>query len=199
MAGRRTPLAMRPLTGAPFSFDPGARCLELGYTGGEGEYAVYESLHAPADLAAWLRDHVGTEVAPVDDDDLAAAKRLRSAIWHCAGARAAGGALPAAAVDHINRAAALAPLVPRIDARHHRALAVPVRADQVLSTLARNAVELFTGALADRIRQCAGTGCALVFVDTSRPGRRRWCSMERCGNRAKASSFRDRRRHGGPS
>ena len=190
---------MRPVTGAPFAFDPGARCLELAYTGGEGEYAVYESLHAPADLAAWLREHVGAEVAPVDHDDLAAATRLRSAIWHCAAARAAGAALPATAVDQINRAAAVPPLVPRIDARHRRALAVPVRADQVLSTLARDAVDLFTGPLADRIRQCAGTNCALVFVDTSRPGRRRWCSMERCGNRAKASSFRDRHRHGGPS
>ena len=198
MVGHRQPLAMQPLTGAPFSFDPGARCLELGYTGGEGELAVYEKLHGPADLAAWLRDHVGAEVAQVDDHDLAAAKRLRTAIWRCADARAAREALPAAAVDEINRAAAHPPLVPRIDARHARALAVPVSAGQVLSTLARDAVDLFTGPMAGRIRRCAGTNCPLVFVDMSRPGRRRWCAMERCGNRAKASAFRNRHRHGGP-
>ncbi|HEV8279312.1 MAG TPA: CGNR zinc finger domain-containing protein [Streptosporangiaceae bacterium] len=33
-----------------------------------------------------------------------------------------------------------------------------------------------------RIRQCAGPACSLVFGNTSRPGRRRWRSMERCGN-----------------
>ncbi|MFC5909708.1 CGNR zinc finger domain-containing protein [Streptacidiphilus monticola] len=39
----------------------------------------------------------------------------------------------------------------------------------------------------DRIRVCAHESCILHFYDTSQNGRRRWCSMERCGNRAKAS------------
>lgn len=39
----------------------------------------------------------------------------------------------------------------------------------------------------DRIRRCAGAACVLYFYDTSRGGVRRWCSMETCGNRAKAS------------
>jgi predicted RNA-binding Zn ribbon-like protein len=38
---------------------------------------------------------------------------------------------------------------------------------------------------AGRIRQCAAHNCYLTFLDTSRPDSRRWCSMERCGNRAK--------------
>jgi len=38
----------------------------------------------------------------------------------------------------------------------------------------------------DRLRSCSDGHCTLWFVDTSRSGRRRWCSMERCGNRAKA-------------
>jgi predicted RNA-binding Zn ribbon-like protein len=33
-----------------------------------------------------------------------------------------------------------------------------------------------------------------MFIDHSRPGRRRWCSMERCGNRAKTARYRQRRR-----
>ena len=32
----------------------------------------------------------------------------------------------------------------------------------------------------------------LLFVDQSRPGSRRWCSMQRCGNLAKVRSYRDR-------
>lgn len=37
-----------------------------------------------------------------------------------------------------------------------------------------------------RLRACAGDGCILHFLDTSRSGRRQWCSMTVCGNRAKA-------------
>ncbi|MFD0786561.1 CGNR zinc finger domain-containing protein [Micromonospora azadirachtae] len=43
------------------------------------------------------------------------------------------------------------------------------------------------------MRECGAHNCHLVFVDTSRPGQRRWCSMERCGNRHKVSSLRARR------
>ena len=39
---------------------------------------------------------------------------------------------------------------------------------------------------ADRIRGCANPDCVLWFLDTSRPGTRRWCSMSACGNRDKA-------------
>jgi predicted RNA-binding Zn ribbon-like protein len=39
---------------------------------------------------------------------------------------------------------------------------------------------------ADRIRGCANPECVLWFLDTSRPGTRRWCSMASCGNRDKA-------------
>ena len=38
----------------------------------------------------------------------------------------------------------------------------------------------------DRIRGCANPDCILWFLDTTRPGTRRWCSMAACGNRDKA-------------
>jgi len=37
-----------------------------------------------------------------------------------------------------------------------------------------------------RVRLCAGPGCGWLFLDLSPSRRRRWCSMESCGNRAKA-------------
>lgn len=37
-----------------------------------------------------------------------------------------------------------------------------------------------------RLRGCAGEHCGWLFVDRSRNGTRRWCSMRDCGNRAKA-------------
>ncbi|HSW41707.1 MAG TPA: CGNR zinc finger domain-containing protein [Patescibacteria group bacterium] len=47
---------------------------------------------------------------------------------------------------------------------------------------------------ADRLRICANDGCRWVFHDTSPTGRRRWCSMASCGNRAKAARHRARKR-----
>jgi predicted RNA-binding Zn ribbon-like protein len=36
-----------------------------------------------------------------------------------------------------------------------------------------------------RLRQCANAKCRWLFVDDSKGGSRRWCSMSTCGNRAK--------------
>ena len=43
-----------------------------------------------------------------------------------------------------------------------------------------------------RLRECRR--CTHLFIDRGRGPGRRWCSMTRCGNRAKAQGFRDRRR-----
>jgi len=60
---------------------------------------------------------------------------------------------------------------------------------------ARSLLELL--AAPDRLRVCAGDGCVLHFYDTSRSGRRQWCSMAACGNRAKARRHYERAREGG--
>ncbi|WP_433272098.1 CGNR zinc finger domain-containing protein [Actinosynnema sp. CS-041913] len=46
----------------------------------------------------------------------------------------------------------------------------------------------------DRLRKCANPDCVLHFQDTSRTGRRQWCSMTVCGNRLKARRHHDRSR-----
>ena len=46
----------------------------------------------------------------------------------------------------------------------------------------------------DRLRVCANPSCRWVFYDSSRTGRRRWCDMSTCGNRAKAARHRARKR-----
>ncbi len=46
----------------------------------------------------------------------------------------------------------------------------------------------------ERIRACAGHDCVLHFYDTSRAGKRMWCSMAGCGNRAKARRHYERSR-----
>jgi len=181
--------------GSSFRFDAGALCLDFAHSGGEGRYAVFESLHTPADLGEWLAQPPLTAVmtVPVTARELAAAKALRQAIWDAAHAQAARRPLPAGAVATINRAAAAAPLVPELTGGAVARWASPVRATQALSTLAREMIELLSGPFSGRIRECASDDCPMVFVDSSRPGARRWCAMERCGNRQKLRALRARR------
>ncbi len=55
--------------------------------------------------------------------------------------------------------------------------------------------ELLTRADLSRVKACPGDNCGWLFLDLS--GRRTWCSMTSCGNRAKVSRYA-RRRRGGP-
>jgi len=54
--------------------------------------------------------------------------------------------------------------------------------------------DLLVSGQAARVRSCADRRCAWLFLDTSQSRHRRWCSMEGCGNRAKARRHYRRRR-----
>ena len=47
----------------------------------------------------------------------------------------------------------------------------------------------------DRVRKCANPDCPFWFLDTTRSGTRRWCSMTVCGNRLKARRHYQRQHH----
>ena len=46
----------------------------------------------------------------------------------------------------------------------------------------------------ERLKVCAEQTCRYAFYDHSRNRSGSWCSMAVCGNRAKARSYRERRR-----
>ncbi|MEU5092912.1 CGNR zinc finger domain-containing protein [Streptomyces sp. NPDC021356] len=180
--------------GRPYRFDPGALCLELLATGGPGPFARHETLHAPADLADWaarsrLADGLGLTVT---DDELARARAVRDALFLLTADRAHGRPPRRAHLDVVNEAAAAPPLVSRLTPEGTRAWAPGATGARLLATVARDAIDLFTGPYADRVRECGAHDCYLLFVDTSRPGRRRWCAMEHCGNREKVRAHRAR-------
>lgn len=63
----------------------------------------------------------------------------------------------------------------------------PEALDRLLWPVAISAGDLLVSGPLDRIGRCADDrGCGWLFLDTSRNRSRRWCSMESCGNRAKA-------------
>jgi predicted RNA-binding Zn ribbon-like protein len=62
----------------------------------------------------------------------------------------------------------------------------------LLSDICLAIVELFAGAKAARIKQCASPTCDRFFLDESKSGTRTWCSMKTCGNRMKAARYYER-------
>ena len=65
-------------------------------------------------------------------------------------------------------------------------------AARVLHAIVLDAGELLLSPHRNRVRVCAGEGCGWLFLDASKAGRRRWCSMAACGNRAKVRDYRER-------
>jgi hypothetical protein len=61
-----------------------------------------------------------------------------------------------------------------------------------LAEIARSAADFLCNDQLSRLRTCANPDCPLHFYDTSKNGRRRWCRMDICGNRAKATSHYQR-------
>jgi len=151
--------------------------------------APLELLGTPADLGRWLVSSGMAESTPeTTPDDLLAARVLREAIYALASRN--GGAKIKEARQTLNQIAAGSPAVPQFKSDGTAVLTGPASA--LLVSLAREAVQLFGSDMAELVRKCQSPVCALYFVDTSRKGDRRWCSMSGCGNKAKVADFRRR-------
>jgi len=87
-------------------------------------------------------------------------------------------------------------LVPALDgvSLDHRHDGDPI--DGALARLAESVAREVSQGQPDRLRICADEECRWVFNDTSPTGRRKWCDMATCGNRAKAARHRERQRTG---
>jgi len=59
-------------------------------------------------------------------------------------------------------------------------------ANASLTPILWSAADLLVSRRLERVRQCANSQCLWLFLDDSKSGNRRWCSMSACGNRAKA-------------
>jgi predicted RNA-binding Zn ribbon-like protein len=79
-----------------------------------------------------------------------------------------------------------------------RELAVDDPAWRPAVLAAANLLDLLA-ATPGRIRRCQHPACVLWFLDTTRNGTRRWCSMASCGNRVKARRHYERARSSGES
>jgi predicted RNA-binding Zn ribbon-like protein len=127
--------------------------------------------------------------------DLDRVHAVRDALRDVAEAIASHRAPRASALNTVNRALharQVIELVPAPDGVHvdHRHVGDPI--DDALARLADPLVAELTGGQPERIKVCASETCQWLFYDASRTGRRRWCDMATCGNRAKAARHRAR-------
>jgi predicted RNA-binding Zn ribbon-like protein len=167
-------------------FDGGRPCLDLVNTLRSRYAEGVEHLTGPDALAEWLT-LAGFTTGPVrvTGGNVLAAKALREAVD-----RVLLAEVPARMdVDLVNNAAAAAPAPPPrlavVDGVLRRE--VPPPKDPVaaaFAVLAADAIDLATSDAS--VRVCAADDCGLRFSDASPRRNRQWCSMSRCGNRAKA-------------
>jgi predicted RNA-binding Zn ribbon-like protein len=127
------------------------------------------------------------------------ARRIRAALRALAERGAASERIRGDALVEINRvlgrSAGTRRVEPRDDGSFRQSF-VPVGdafAGLMIPIVESAAEALIQGELA-RVRRCADPRCPRVFFDSTRNGRRRWCDMATCGNRAKAARFRARER-----
>jgi predicted RNA-binding Zn ribbon-like protein len=175
------------------AFEFGGRlCLDFTWT--LRFRAVYptELLRGPDQLAAWLLQ-AGLPSGGVRVEQLEAARVLREAIYSASLASATGTSPLRRDVATINRAAAVGQPFPTLLLDGSKTLVTRRghETDAGLAVVAADAIDLLS--LRDgRLRRCEGPRCALLFHDTSRPGNRRWCSAERCGNKVNTKNYRTR-------
>ena len=158
----------------------------------------------------WLADHellhremVDAQLGRAADDTasrertLAKVRTARRALRELLDARVERRPADPAALRTVNRALRthyVIELVPAPDgvSLDHRHQGDPI--DGALARLAESVARELTQGDSERLRVCANEECLWVFHDTSPAGRRKWCDMTTCGNRAKVARHRARRR-----
>ncbi|HLO35946.1 MAG TPA: CGNR zinc finger domain-containing protein [Candidatus Deferrimicrobium sp.] len=169
--------------------------------------ALVDRLTSLDTAATWLADAAVvpdatsiTGLARSASDREAMLRRLtttRTALRDVAHAVAHEEAPPRAAIDEVNRALASRERIELVAAEDGVRLGhshVGDAVDDLLARIAEPIVREIGEGHEDRIRICANDTCRWIFFDESRAGRRRWCDMASCGNRAKARRHRARQK-----
>ncbi|SEG69777.1 Conserved protein containing a Zn-ribbon-like motif, possibly RNA-binding [Actinacidiphila yanglinensis] len=194
-------------SGTDFRFVGGRVCLDFVATLGMRHTEPVERLPEPASLARWFAEAgllpTGALLPQVGAAGLAQARVLREALNRLVRAAMDGRAYGQTDIAVVNRVAVLPDLAPQLVAAGGDHAGGPGTrwqqrgpvAGAALATVARDGVLLLGGPGAARVKECGNPVCSLLFVDDSQARRRRWCSMDRCGNLAKVAGYRTRSRH----
>ena len=179
-----------------FQFVGGALTLDFINTVGNRLGDQREYLRSPQELKRWIRlaGLMGNQrEISISRMQLAELLSIREELYQLFKPAAGGKTLPKPAVERLNRRlAAVMPYRQLAPADDGFAWGWRLRsrdAARLEAYILFDAAELVTSGRFRKIRECAGGPCGWLFLDRSQAGRRRWCSMEDCGNRDKVRRY----------
>lgn len=200
-----------------FTNTVGGRRARDGAAGAAGDWEVLrDDLRSYADFVRWtrqfnilddeeaarLRERAQADVGAAEDV-LAHARALRETVYRVFAAHALRG--QPSAQDLVALNAVLGEGLPHLElaatadgfAWRWRAESRPL--DWPLWAIARSAADLLTSESLARVGRCGGNDCGWLYLDTTKNHSRRWCSMQDCGNRAKARRHYQRKQAVAPT
>lgn len=176
-----------------FEFIADRPVLDFVATVAERGTSDVEFLRTRADLADWVSQAGLLDHRPgVSESDLDEGRAARDAMFRLIASRIDGDPPKGADRTLVNALAFERGPVVALD--RTGTLRRRGTVHDVLADLARDCLSLFADGDGEQLRWCADPRCTRPFVDRSRGHRRRWCGMRGCGDRAKASAYRARRR-----
>jgi predicted RNA-binding Zn ribbon-like protein len=150
----------------------------------------HDYLADPEALVAWA-DYVGLTPKPVPAEEAGRARKLREALYRIFSTVARGDTAPPEDLEIVTGAYAAALAGARL-APYPESAWVAASNDLLLPVL-DSAISLLRSPRLVRVKECPGADpCGWLFLDTTKNGRRRWCSMDGCGSRAKMRRYRAR-------
>ncbi len=188
-----------------YGFDAGDLSLDFANTlDWHASKHPIERITSYADLLAWgkaaglINPQTVRELRELDahkpeetSDHYLLAIQVREAIYHIFSHHYAGKPIPEADLallnSYVREAMSHRQLVQEGDEFHWEWSPEINGINQILWPVTFAAAHLLTSPAASRVRECEDDrGCGYLFIDQTKNHSRRWCSMESCGNRAKA-------------
>lgn len=146
-----------------------------------------------ASLVCWAQEAGIAIKSELTGGDLSTAKKLRSALKELFQAKIEKRPASQESLDTVNRHLRnhATHKVLQVNRKNGDYALVPDEdassAAALLANLAYSGAVLLASPQATQLKHCSNPDCVLIFLDTSRNQKRRWCSMDTCGNRAKVA------------
>lgn len=151
-----------------------------------------ERIASPESLGAWLAANgLNTRGTVPTAAEVQAALRLREAIYRLGSFVARGRRPDQGDIDILNDFSSSGSVYQTlVNGKAEWAGSGHLPVLDSLPIIAADAVRVLGGQASGQIKVCEGEECGGLFIDASRGLRRKWCSMNTCGNKAKKASLR---------
>ncbi len=144
------------------------------------------------DLVNWAGEAGFIIKSETSSTDMATTKELRNAIRELLIAKLDDTPTPSKPLNILNIWLPKGLIEQRLDETEGQFVLSPshneLSVEMLLGRIAHSAALLLSSTNITKLKRCANSKCVMKFVDISRSGKRRWCSMTACGNRAKAAT-----------